>query len=146
MVAPGTPAEFTTCRYDLSGNKLERTPEHATVLTFNFTRQLPGGDMDWFLDANATWEDERFVDENNTAKFEDYWLVDARLGLTGERWEAIAYVENVFDDDTIRTGGTGPDFGQQVTETGFLAGFGTTNFFGTLPDPRTVGLRATVRF
>ena len=146
IVAEGTPGEFTTCRYDFAGNDLERTPEHSVVFQGNFTRQFFAADFDWFLDMNAIWNDERFVDENNSAKFEDYWLVDARLGLSAERWELIGYVENLFDDDTIRTGGTGPDFGTQVVETGFLAGFGATNFFGTLPDPRTVGVRASYRF
>jgi outer membrane receptor protein involved in Fe transport len=145
-VAEGTPAEFTTCSYDFSGNKLERTPDNAVVLQGNYTRQFGASGFDWFLDINASWQDERFVDENNSAKFKDYWLADARLGLSGETWELIGYCDNLFDDDTIRTGGTGPDFGNQVVETGFLAGFGATNFFGTLPDPRTFGIRASFRF
>ena len=56
------------------------------------------------------------------------------------------YVDNLFDDDTLRTGGTGPDFARQVTELGFTAGLGTTQFFGVLPPPRTVGARLTMRF
>lgn len=145
-VLEGTPGEFRTCNYDLSGNKLERTPENAVVLQANYTRQFANQDFDWFIDVNANWEDERFLDENNFIKWDDYWLVDFRVGLSGERWEAIGYVDNVFDEDTIRTGGNGPDFGQQATETGFLAGFGVNHWFGTLPDPRTVGLRASYRF
>jgi outer membrane receptor protein involved in Fe transport len=145
-VAARTPDEFQSCRYDFAGNQLERTPENAAVFQGSFTRQFGGQDFDWFIDANATWQDERFVNENNTTRFDDYWLVDARLGLSGETWEIIGYVENVFDDDTIRTGGTGPDFGQQVVETGFLGGLGATNYFGNLPDPRTVGVRANYRF
>ncbi len=145
-VLPGTPDEFKTCNFDLSGNNLERTPENAVVLQSNYTRQFRNLDFDWFLDINASWQDERAVDENNFVKFDDYWLVDARLGLSGEKWEAIAYVDNVFDDDTILTGGTGPDFGRQVFETGFTAGFGALYSFGILPDPRTVGIRANYRF
>jgi iron complex outermembrane receptor protein len=146
IVLEGTPNEFKTCRYDLAGNSLERTPENALVLQANYTRQFGSSDFDWFVGTNANWEDKRYVDENEFASFDDYWLVDARLGLTGEQWQVIAYVDNVFDEDAIITGGTGPDFGQQVTETGFLAGFGTTNFFGILPEPRTVGIRASYQF
>jgi outer membrane receptor protein involved in Fe transport len=142
----GTPGEFKTCSFDLSGNNLERTPENALVLQANYTRQFPNLDFDWFVDVNASWEDERSLDENDFTKFDDYWLVDARLGLSAEQWEVIAYVDNVFDDDTIRTGGTGPDFGSQVVETGFTAGFGALYTFGILPEPRTVGLRANYRF
>ena len=145
-VAPGTPGESLTCRYDFAGNKLERTPEHAVVLTTNFTRQFFGGEFDWFIEANASWQDERFAEDNNDIKFNDFWLVDARLGLQGEKWDAIMYIDNLLDDDTIRTGGSGPDFGEQVTYTGFTAGFGITHFFGTLPTPRTLGLRLNYRF
>ncbi len=134
------------CAYQFDGNKLERTPENAIVLQGNYTRQFGRQDFDWFVEANASWQDERFDGEENFVTFEDYWLVDLRLGPSAENWEAIAYVDNVFDDDTIITGGNGPDFGQQVTETGFLAGFGICHGFVTLPDPRTVGIRANYRF
>lgn len=145
-VLAGTPEEFQTCNYDFSGKKLERTPENALVLQANYTRQFGSQAFDWFVEVNANYEDERFLDENNFAKFDDYWRADARFGLSGEQWEAIAYVNNLFDDDTIITGGSGPDFGQQVSETGFLAGFGASHFFGVLPEPRTVGIRASYRF
>ena len=146
VVFEGTPNEFLTCNYDFAGNKLERTPENAVVFQATYTRQLASQNFDWFIDVNANWEDERYLDENQFAKFDDYWRVDARLGLSGEQWEAIAYVDNVFDDDTILTGGSGPDFGRQVSETGLLAGFGASHFFGVLPEPRTVGVRASYRF
>ncbi len=145
-VAAGTPDESLTCRYDFAGNKLERTPEHAVVLTGNFTRQFFGGDFDWFVEANGSFQSKRFVEDTNAAVFDAYWLVDARLGLQGENWDAILYVNNLLDDNTMRTGGSGPDFGEQVTYTGFTAGFGITQFFGTLPIPRTMGVRVAYRF
>jgi outer membrane receptor protein involved in Fe transport len=135
-----------TCLYNFSGRKLERTPENAVVLTANFTRQFFKQDFDWFIDTNAIWQDERFASEDNAVIFDDYWLVDTRLGLTSEQWEVIGYVDNVFDDDTVLTGGTGPDFAQQVTELGFTAGFGVSHWFANLPTPRTVGVRASYRF
>ena len=77
---------------------------------------------------------------------EDYWQVDARAGLTGETFEVLFYVDNLFEDLTIRTGGSGPDFAKQVNELGFTAGLGVTQFFGVMPNPRTVGARVTMRF
>jgi outer membrane receptor protein involved in Fe transport len=145
-VNPTTGEAERACSYNFSGRKLERTPEHAVVLTGNYTRQFFQQDFDWFVETNATWQDERFLTEDNLVKFEDVWLVDLRLGLSAEKWEAIGYVDNLFDEDKIITGGNGPDFGQQITETGFLAGFGSLHWFGTLPQPRTVGLRANYRF
>ena len=145
-LTPDGPERSFTCRYDFAGNKLERTPENAFVFTGNFTRQFFGQDFDWFVEANGTWQDERFLEDNNFIIFDSYWLWDARLGLQGEQWDAILYVENLTDNDTLITGGSGPDFGEQVTYTGFTAGFGISHFFGTLPRPRTIGLRATFRF
>jgi hypothetical protein len=46
----------------------------------------------------------------------------------------------------LQTGGSGPDFGKQVTELGFTAGLGVSHQFGTLPDPRTFGARIMMRF
>ncbi len=135
-----------TCAFQFAGRQLERTPEHALVLQGNYTRQFFNQNFDWFIESNATWQDERFLTEDNLVTFDDVWLVDLRLGLSAENWEAIGYVDNLFDDDTIITGGNGPDFGQQIVETGFLAGFGSLQWFGTLPEPRTVGLRANYRF
>ncbi len=145
-IAEGTADESLTCRYDFAGNKLERTPEHALVLTGNFTRQFFAQDFDWFVEANGSYQDERFAEDNNFIVFDSYWLVDARLGLEGEKWDAVFYAENLLDNDTLLTGGSGPDFGDQVTYTGFTAGFGISHFFGTLPRPRTIGLRASYRF
>ena len=56
------------------------------------------------------------------------------------------FVDNVFADDTIKTGGSGPDFGPQVRELGFLAGFGVGHYFATAPDPRVIGVRASYQF
>lgn len=134
------------CRLDLSGNKLERSPENAFVFNLNYTAQFGSTGTDWFAETNVTYEDERFVSADNSVKFDDYYLVDMRLGLTGEQWEFLIYVDNVFDDDTIRTGGGGPDFATQVEELGFTAGLGVGNFFGVLPDPRVAGVRMTFMF
>ncbi|MDJ0928623.1 MAG: TonB-dependent receptor [Gammaproteobacteria bacterium] len=135
-----------TCRIDQSGNRLERTPEHAFRGLAAVQRQVPGQDYDWLVELNAVYHGERFLDADNYVKFDDYWLFDLRAGLTGERFDFIAYVENLFDDDTLKTGGAGPDFGSQAAELGFVAGLGLQQVFGTLPAPRVFGLRLALRF
>jgi hypothetical protein len=69
-----------------------------------------------------------------------------RAGLTSDQWEFLVYVKNLLDDDTIRTGGPGPDFGAQVGELGFTSGFGTTHWFGVLPNPQQFGAQLTYLF
>jgi len=150
----GTPGDTTDdsltaraqCQYDLSGNKLERTPEHAFTGSVKYIGQFGDTGFDWFGEFNAQWQDKRFQGEDNFTSFDSYWLADLRLGLQGDNWDALIYVENLFDDDTIKTGGSGPDFGQQVTQTGFTAGLGASHWFGVLPDKRRFGVRIAYRY
>jgi len=134
------------CSLDLSGNKLERTPEHAVVSAVSLVRPFLDQGFDWRFDFVASWQDKRFVDQDNFVRWDAYWQVDAQLSLIGDNWDFIAYVDNLTDDDTLRSGGSGPDFGQQVVDTGFTAGLGVTHFFGPLTEPRQFGIRATYRF
>jgi iron complex outermembrane receptor protein len=134
------------CRLYYDGHKLERTPEHSLVTAASLRRPLGDSGFDWLAELSASYQDERFVDDDNFLKFDDYWLVDLRLGLASERTEIILYVDNLFDDDTLKSGGSGPDFGEQVTQLGFTAGLGVPHWFGTLPDPRLFGIRVNYRF
>ena len=58
----------------------------------------------------------------------------------------LVFLDNAFDDDTFRSGGTGPAFGLQNTRIGFIGGLGVSGFFGIMPDPRTAGIRTAFRF
>ncbi len=144
--AEGQQENIPFCELDLSGYQLERTPEHAFVGNIQYTAPFMDTDFDWFVESNASYQDKRFLDADNAVFFDDYWLVDVRGGFTGETFEFLLYVDNLFENKIIQTGGSGPDFGQQVTELGFTAGLGASHFFGLLPDPRTFGARVTMRF
>lgn len=146
-VASGDPGIISAaCLVDYSGKKLERTPENSVALGASYTRPLLDTGLDLLAEVSASWQDERFLDQENGLVFESYWNVDTRIGLTSPKYEIIAYVDNLLDDDTIKSGGSGPDFGRQVAETGFTAGLGVSHFFGTLPEPRIFGIRAAYRF
>jgi len=92
------------------------------------------------------YQDERWADQDNFVKWDDYWLADARLGFEAESWSILAYVDNVFDDDTIKSGGSGPDFGRAITDMGFSGGLVRSHFFGPLPMPRNFGVRLNYNF
>jgi iron complex outermembrane receptor protein len=134
------------CAINMNGNQLERTPENAFVGNFQYTAQFMETDFDWFWEGTALYQDERFLNFENAVSMEDYWIADTRFGLTGEKFEFLIFIDNLFEDDTIKTGGTGPDFAQQVTQLAFVSGFGVSQQFGLLPAPRTFGARVTVRF
>jgi iron complex outermembrane receptor protein len=142
--ADAQPTPF--CRFNYSGNKLERTPKQSYAASIIIQRPFLDSEFEYLFELNGSWQDERWAEPENMVKLTDYARVDLRLGLTSDRWEVIGYVENLFDDDRIITAGSGPDFGEQVTHLGFTAGFGTTHYFATLPDPRVFGVRASYRF
>jgi len=140
------PTFAAKCALDLSGNQLERSPEHSFVGRFNLTRPFGNQGVEWFTELDAIYQSERFTDQDNFVEYDAFWQVDARLGLTGDSMSITFFVDNVFDDDTIRGGGSGPDFGQRISDQGFSAGLVRTQFFAPLTLPRTFGARLQYRF
>jgi iron complex outermembrane receptor protein len=134
------------CALNLSGNELERAPENAFVGNISLTRPFLDSGMDWYTSLNAVYQDERFLKADNFVKWDDYWLFDFQLGVMNESLELIFYIENLFDDDTLRSGGEGPDFGPTQASRGFSAGLVQLSFFGPLPPPRRAGVRLSMRF
>ncbi len=134
------------CALDLSGNQLERAPKHAFVGNFSLTRPFMSSGFDWFTQVTAIYQGKRFHNADNFVRYEPYWLFDLRLGLIGDDAEILFYVDNVFDDDTLKTGGWGPDFGPGIRGRGFPAGLVQLHYFGALPEPRQVGVRLIYRF
>ena len=127
-------------------NQLERVPENALTGQLDYTNQFFDQQFDYFIEFSYRFEDERFIDVDNFTRFDDYWIADLRGGFEADNWEFLVYVNNLFDDDTAQTGGSGPDFAKQVGELGFTAGFGVSHYFGVLPDPRSFGAKLTLRF
>ena len=141
---PAVGADYS-CGIDLTGNQLEKTPEHSFIGNFQFLRPLGSTGLEWYIGGDAVYQSERWLVADNLVEFDSFWKFDLRLGLEGENWDALLFVNNVTDDDTIVTGGSGPDFGQQAAELG-IASFGLQEWFATFPQPRTFGVRANYRF
>jgi outer membrane receptor protein involved in Fe transport len=130
----------TVCSLDLSGNELERAPKHAASLTGEWRSQLTS-ELDWYLEVRGNYQSERWWDDINFVELDAYTLFDAQIGLIGGKWDVLLFVENFTDDDTIKSVGNTPDFINLGSP--FIPGDGKTF---TLPQPRTVGLRASIRF
>ena len=133
------------CIVDLTGNKIEDVPEHSFVGNLRYIAPLPGSDYDWYGDASFIYVDERFIDEWNTKTLDKYWTVDLRAGLISDQWELILFVDNAFDDDTVKSA---VDFGSIVNTTrqGQFPPGPTDGVVVTMPDPRIVGFRANFQF
>ena len=140
------------CQINLSGNELEYAPRNAFVGGFSFRKPLVG-ETDWLFEGDVIYQDDRYQDAVNTVKFESYTTADFRLGLLNKQWDIIAYVDNAFEDDAIKSsfrntynqgiaffgGSFSPD---GAPSTFVLPG----NQTPIKPDQRQVGLRVNYRF
>jgi outer membrane receptor protein involved in Fe transport len=141
---PGsTSSDF--CELDLSGRELEFAPEHAGVLSARYTRPLVGA-TDWFIEGDLEYQDERYVSPFNTVALDSYTEASFRIGLQNEQWEISAYVDNAFDDDTIRS-----SFQNTYNQALSIAAPPFTlvlpsNQTPILPDQRQFGLRLAYNF
>ena len=142
-----TPTDDTigTCIVDLSGNDIEDVPNKSFVGNARWEAPLLATGMDYYADASFIYKDKRFIDEFNVKELRAYWLMDIRAGLIGDRWEALLFVDNVFDDDTVKSA---VDFGSFVDSArqGFSPPAPPDGVIVSLPDPRVVGVRLNYRF
>jgi outer membrane receptor protein involved in Fe transport len=134
------------CALDLNGKALERQAKNAFSGNFAYVRPFAGTTAEWYLEGDAIYTDKRYLDQDNFQYFDSYWLFNFRVGTQTDKWDVTVFLDNAFDDDTIRTGGSGPDFGLQNTRLGFIGGLGVNGYFGILPNPRTLGVRTNYRF
>jgi outer membrane receptor protein involved in Fe transport len=161
-----------TCSTSRTGNFLEDTPETAVALNLSYRAPFGASGKNWFVDLDTNWVDERFAEDDNTILLDSYALSNLRIGLESDNWTAILYVDNLFDDDTIKSGGTGPGNvfadlrqavvgGAVITVGGANAGANPVNLrsalgpfslgiptavFANMPAPRLVGLRFNYKF
>ena len=103
----------STCLATRNGNQFERAPKHAATLNLMYEDEIQLGDKNgtFFVELNSRFQDKRFLDNSNDAYVKDYWRFDLRTGISSGPWDAMLYVENLLDDDTVLSAGTGPDIG-----------------------------------
>lgn len=121
------------------GLQLEDVPEHALVAQARYEGAL-AGELRWFIEGDAEIQSKRYVDPSNHRWVNGYDIYNVRLGLARDNWEIMAYVENLTDDDTIRSAQDSPG----DVDAGLFApnSFSPTDgLLVTLADPRRFGLR-----
>lgn len=138
-VTVGAGSQSTQCRLDLSGNSLERAPRHAGNITLSYT--MPAGDRGTLIsEVAAQFQSKRYFDQYNAQFFDANSNVDARVTWDQDRWSVTAYVNNLLDDDTIRSGFTQGDF------FGLFSSPGSRSWVLIAPEPVRGGVRASYRF
>lgn len=136
------------CSVDLGGNTLEDVPEHSIVALAGYYPALDAlaTGLSGILEADLEWQDSRYIDEFNDREVDAYTVVNLRGGVQTDRWDALVYVNNVFDDDTIKSwsAGTGIVATAERTNPNLTAFPGEG--FAIAPPPRQWGVRANLRF
>jgi iron complex outermembrane recepter protein len=137
------------CYINLKGNQLERAPEHSLVATARWATPVPdmmgSSDVRFFIEGDMQAQGERFLDQWNRVKLDDYVIGNLRIGLTSEKWDLAVFVNNVADDDTILSAINNPG----IIDNYFFdpGSFSPSDSAAvSLPDPRIIGLRFNFRF
>jgi outer membrane receptor protein involved in Fe transport len=164
VTAGTTSSAQVTCSISRTGNKFEDTPETSAAFNLSYRRPMGDGGRYWFADADFTYVGERFIEDDNSIWLEDYTNLNLRFGTGGDSWTATVFVDNVTDDDKVKSAGSTPanTFADvrtavRVGTAGALpanlrnpmAAFGLaipTGVFAELPRPRTFGLRVSYKF
>jgi outer membrane receptor protein involved in Fe transport len=122
---------------DFTGNDTPGNPEHAASLLARYQAPVYGN-TDWYAQGSATYQGKRWADAANLVELESYFLVNGQIGLQQDNWFVSVFVENMFDDDTVRYAQQFIDQGQgfQTNTLSFPGGY-----FAYLPQPRTTGVR-----
>ena len=124
------------CNY--TGFSGQYTPEFTSSLVLDYER--PFGDnmtFEFLLAHNYTSEQNVHVNLDPQYKIDGYSLVDARIGVSGERWSLAVLGKNLLDEEVLTYVGNTPLSGST---------FGTNTFYGFVSAPTTVTVQATVDF
>jgi len=162
--------QLGTCIVSYTGNKLENSAEHAVNSFVQYVLPMDES-VDAFVETDAIWQSKRYTGITNNVWTDDFLELNLRIGFQGERWEALLYVDNLLDDDTVRSVGGAPGLGccftlgssidltptpvptdpspnpETVSEPRAAVMVdlpGTNTVF--LPDPRVIGLRFAYSF
>ncbi len=138
--SPQLRAEAGNACGDYSGNRVGKNPKHAVNASTLYRAPLGQGLNTWFVELAGQYRSRRFLDESNLSWMPSYTVFDLRAGLEFERFSIIGYVNNLTDDDTIRSAQRNIDQGRPE---GFAPGRGAIAY---LPDPRQAGLRFIYQF
>ena len=141
----------TSCQVDLSGNRLEKAPENALVAQVAYQTPAPlVPNATLLVEADVVYQSQRFGAQENYRILDEYTVANFRFGLAANNWKVLFYIDNLFDDDTVKsatskTGSvdrTNPDYDSDPNRVR-----SSTNAIGAdLPDPRTYGIRVSFDF
>ena len=118
------------CRTDgnVAGNYLGNVPQFQG--TFGFDYRTPvNDDLDFFMGADEIYRGKMYVDETNTASTAAYFLTNARVGVSADRWKGFFWVKNLLDEKYAEASFVVPSIFQYNVNLGDRRTFGVTLTF-----------------
>jgi outer membrane receptor protein involved in Fe transport len=128
---------------------MEDIPEHSVVALAGYyppLADLGGPGVNGLLEADVEYKGSRYADEFNDREVDSFVTVNMRLGLQADQWDATIYVNNVFDDDTIKTWSSGTGLVATAERQDENLGAFPAEGFSAAPPPRHWGVRGSLRF
>lgn len=123
---------------DYTGFSGQYTPEFTSSLVLDYHRSLMNDLVfDFLLAHNYTDDQNVHVNLDPSYKIGGYGLLDARIGISTERWSVAMLAKNLTDEDVLTYVGNTPLSGSS---------FGTNTFYGFISAPRTVTVEGQLRF
>ncbi|MBM4196830.1 MAG: hypothetical protein FJ197_06995 [Gammaproteobacteria bacterium] len=145
------------CSISFEGNKLERAPRHTVVGAVKYS--VPVADtLEAYIELAGQWKSKQYIEYTNENWLGSYANFDLFVGINdGDSWSIVGYVDNLLDDDSIRSASNQPGLGccfvlgVSADIGGQLGGIGSTAEVPSaraafLTPPRSIGLRANYRF
>jgi iron complex outermembrane recepter protein len=133
---PVDSAETNTPNCNFTGKKVPFTPEHKLTLGGRYERNLTNGAVA-AMEFDTRYESLRYLSTSNLGWFPEYWQTDVRLAYEGDAWTAEFFVNNLFADDSPRTGSSSVDYGYFDLNTNQLP----RGFLVALPPKQAGGFR-----
>jgi iron complex outermembrane receptor protein len=126
---------------DFTGNQLPFSAKHSVTWDLRYDTSFDNG-LDGFADLGGSWQSKRYMSSGNNAYLKPYDLWNFSAGISNENWSGIFYIDNLLNDDTIRSGILNTDYGYGVSYEFDLAQAANL----VLPQQRTFGVRLEYKF
>ena len=118
-----------------SGKSLPSVPAHTVTAGVRYEKPI-ADDLQGFVQTSAVYSSKKYGNQYNTWTFGGAAKEDLQVGLETRKWSALLYVNNVWNNLVPDSAIPYFDLHQDFRNTALLY----------LPDPRTFGLRAGVKF
>ena len=139
-------AQNNLCSIELNNHKMEDVPKHSVVALAGYYPPLSGSGLTGLMEADVQWQDSRYIDEFNDREVDAFSVVNMRVGLQTDKWDALVYLNNAFDDDTIQSWSAGTGIVATAERTNPDIDAFPAEGFSIAPTPRQWGVRANMRF